>query len=323
MIRRLVGVCLCAAVIAGGGRQVPAATIDGIAATVNGEVITLLELEKAGQPLVEERLGTALKRERSKVKREVLLQVLDGLVLQELQKQRARELGLQVGDQEVTEAIGQIRERNALTEEMIERALEEQGIGMEEYREQISEQVLFSKLMQQEVRTRVAVTGEEVEAYYEEHKEDYFRQEKIRVRHLLVKVAAGENDESVQEARRKALDILEDYRGGADFADLVRKYSPETAAGDDAVSGWLERGEFLQELEEVAFSLPEGSVSEPIRSRAGFHLIQVVEKEEASYLSLAAVSDSIEQKLMQEKMERDYKKWLQELREESLVEILY
>ena len=323
MIRHLIFPCLCAAVIAGGALQSPAATIDGIAATVNSEVITLLDLEKAGQPLVERQLSTALKRERAKVKREVLLTVLDGLVLQALQKQRARELGLQVSDQEVIEAIGQIRERNTLTEEMMERALQEQGITMEEYREQISEQVLFSKLMQQEVRTRVAVTGEELEAYYEEHKEDYFRQEKIRVRHLLVKVAAEDDGESAQEARREALAILEEFGGGADFADLVRKYSPETAAGDDAVSGWLKRGEFLQQLEEVAFALPAGSVSEPIRSRAGFHLIQVVDKEESSYLSLAAVSDSIEQKLMQDKMERDYKKWLQELRDESHVEILY
>lgn len=323
MIRRLVCTCLCAVVIAAGARHSPAATIDGIAATVNGEVITLLDLEKAGQPLVERQLGTALKRERAKVKREVLLTVLDGLILQALQKHRARELGLQVSDQEVTEAIGQIRERNNLTEEMMERALQEQGITTEEYREQISEQVLFSKLMQQEVRTRVAVTGEELEAYYEEHREDYFRPEKIRVRHLLVKMGGEEDGESLQEAKREALDILEEFRGGADFADLVRKFSPETAGGEDATSGWLKRGEFLQELEEVAFALPAGSVSEPIRSRAGFHLIQVVEKEEASYLSLAAVSDSVEQKLMQDKMERGYEKWLQELRDESHVEILY
>ena len=323
MIRRLTCSCLCAAVIACGAGPSSAATIDGIAATVNGEVITLLDLEKAGQPLVERQLSTAVKRERAKVKREVLLSVLDGLILQELQKQRARELGLQVSDQELTEAIAQIRERNALTEEMMGRALKEQGITMEEYREQVSEQVLFSKLMQQEVRTRVAVTGEELEAYYDEHKEDYFRPESIRVRHLLVKAAAGESEESLQEARGKALEILDEFRGGADFAELVRRHSPETAAGDDAVSGWLQRGEFLQELEEVAFSLPAGSVSEPIRSQVGFHLIQVVEKDEASYLSLAAVSESIEQKLMEGKMEQNYKKWLQELREDSHVQILY
>ncbi|MFC1657604.1 peptidylprolyl isomerase [Candidatus Moduliflexota bacterium] len=299
-----------------------AATVDGIAATVNGEVITLLDLEKTGRPLVEQQMRTALKRERGKLKRETLLTVLEGLVLQKLQLQRAKELGLGVSDQEVEEAIARIMEGNSLTVDMLERAIEKEGLTMEKYREQISEQILFSKLMQQEVRTRVAVTSEETEAYYDEHREEYFRPEQIRVRHILIQ-AEGEGEEALQETRRRALVILEEFREGADFSDLVMQYSPMTASGDETVSGWLKRGEFLQELEEVAFSLPAGSVSDPIRSKVGFHIIQVVEKEEDSYLSLEAVSDSIRQKLLGEKMERDYKSWLDELRAESHVEILY
>jgi len=299
-----------------------AATVDGIAATVNGEVITLLDLEKAGRSRVEEQMRTALKRERGKLKRETLLIVLEGLILQKLQLQRAGELGLSVSDQEVEEAIARIMEGNSLTGDMLERALEKEGLTMEEYREQISEQILFSKLMQQEVRTRVAVTSGETEAYYDKHREEYFRPEQIRVRHILVQ-AEGEDEEALQETRRKALVILEEFREGADFSALVMQYSPVTATGDETVSGWLKRGEFLQELEGVAFSLPAGSVSDPIRSKAGFHIIQVVEKEESSYLSLEAVSDSIRQKLLGEKMERDYKNWLGDLRTESHVEILY
>ncbi len=322
MKQRLPGAVIIFALLTAVISPAEAVTVDGIAATVNGEVITLLDLEKAGRPLVEQQMRTALKRERGKIKREALLTVLEGLVLQKLQRQRAKELGLRVSDEEVTEAIARIMEGNSLTGDMLERAIEKEGLTMEKYREQISEQILFSKLMQQEVRTRVAVTSEETETYYDEHREEYFRPEQIRVRHILVQ-AEGEDEEAIQETRHKARVILEEFRDGADFSALVMQYSPVTASGSETVSGWLKRGEFLQELEEVAFSLPAGSVSDPIRSKVGFHIIQVVEKEEESYLSLEAVSDGIRQKLLGEKMEKDYKTWLDDLRNESHVEILY
>jgi peptidyl-prolyl cis-trans isomerase SurA len=303
--------------------EAAAATIDGIAATVNGEIITVLELEKAGKPLVEKSLLNVPKREREKVKREALSSILDKLILREIQLQRARELGLRVSEQELEAAIANIMKQGSLTEEMLARALEAEGLTEEEYREQISDQILFSKLMQREVRARVAVTQEELEAYYREHEEEYFQPERIKVRHLLVMVRENAGAEETQEARRKALDILDEYRAGADFADLVLKYSPVTVSDGDTVSGWLKRGEFLRELEEVAFSLPVGKVSEPIRSQAGFHLIQVVERQKATYLSLETMTDSITETLSREKMQKDYKDWLKELREEALVDVLY
>lgn len=312
----IASICIAAtALFAAGGSAV---TIDGIAATVNGKVITILELEKAGKRLLDQRLPMVEKRERGKIRREVLTGLLDQLVLQSLQRQRAASIGIAVSELEIDRAIGTIMASNSLDEEMLGRALEEQGLSREEYRLEISDQILFSKLMQREVREKVAVTDEEIAAYYELNKEDYFQPERIRVRHLLVR-----NDGSVQESRRRALEILNEFRAGTPFDNLVRKHSPETVVGEETVSGWLVRGEFLAELEEVAFSLPQGQVSEPIRSQAGFHLIQVVEKEDGGHLSIAAVADSIRETLGRKEMESDYKAWLENLRQESQVDIRY
>jgi len=313
---------LAAPLTPGAGAAEPV-TIDGIAAIVNGEVITLLELEKAGKPLVDKKLLTALKRERAKVKREVLTSVLDRLILRTIQRQRADQIGVRVGDKEVDDAIGKIMETNALTEDMLDRALAEEGLTREEYRRDIADQVLFTKLMQREIKERITVTPEEIEAYYEAHKEEYFQPERIRVRHILVKSGEETGEEGAQEARKEALEILEEFRAGADFADLVRRHSPETSAEGQTVSAWLRRGEFLAELEEVAFTLPVNRVSEPIRSQAGFHLIQVVARQNESYLSLGAVADTIEETLSRQKMEANYQVWLTELRDEAQVDILY
>ena len=300
-----------------------AATVDGVAASVNGEIITILELEKAAQPLVEKRLLTVSERERAKVKREILTDVLDKLVLRQIQKQRAEATGIRIDEAELNATIANIMEQGALTEEMLARALEEEGLTREEYREQISDQILFSKLMQREIRARVAVTHEELEKYYKEHEEEYYQPEQIRVRHILIMVGGGPGAHEVQEARRKALDILVKYREGADFSDLVKEYSPATTTEGETISGWLKRGEFLKELEEVAFSLPEGKVSEPIRSQAGFHLIQVAERRNAAYLSLETMTDSITEIITRQKMEKDYQQWLTDLKEEAQVDILF
>lgn len=310
-------ICIAAPALFAAGST--AVTIDGIAATVNGKVITILELEKAGKPLLDQRLPTVEKRERDTIKREVLTGLLDQLILQSLQRQRAASIGMGVSEPEVDRAIGQIMATNALDEDMLGRALEEQGLSREEYRQQISDQILFSKLMQREVREKVTVTDEEIAAYYEENKKEYFRPERIRVRHLLVRSDA----DGVQESRRRALSILDEFRAGTAFDDLVRRHSPETVVGEETVSGWLIRGEFLAELDEVAFSLPQGQVSEPIRSQAGFHLIQVVEKEEGGHLSVAAVTDAIRDTLGRREMEADYKAWLENLRQESQIDIRY
>ncbi len=317
---------LALAVIVGltaASRPAAAAVIDGIAATVNGEVITLLDLEKAGKIRVEQELRTTLKRERAKAKRDVLRSVLDQLILRTLQTQRAAELRLAVSEKEVGTAIENIMKGNSLTEEMLVRALTEQGITMEAYREQISEQILFSKLMQQEIRARITVTPEEIESYYRDHEQDYFKPERIRVRHLLIKVGQEAGAEELQAAREKIDGILVQFQGGEDFVDLIRTHSPGTIQGDESLSGWLKHGEFLKELEDVAFSLPVGEVSDPIQSQAGFHLLQVAEKEEASQLAMETVGDSIKEKLLREKMKVDHGEWLREMRENAQVEILY
>lgn len=304
-------------------RPAAAVVIDGIAATVNGEVITLLDLEKAGKPQVDKELSTTLKRERARAKRDILTSVLDQLIVRTLQIQRAAELRLSVSEAEVSTAIENIMRGNSLTEDMLTRALTEQGLTMEAYRAQISEQILFSKLMQQEIRARIAVTPEEIEAYYQDHEQDYHRPERIRVRHLLVKVGTEAGEDEFQAAREEINDILAQSREGQNFIDLIRTYSPQTMQGEESLSGWLKRGEFLKELEDVAFSLPVGEVSDPIRSQAGFHLLQVAEKEEASQLAVETVSDSIKESLLREKMKLDHGEWLREMRENAQVEIHY
>lgn len=298
-----------------------AVVVDGIAAVVNGDIITLLELERAGRAVPDPRLRTAAPA--GPERREALRPVLDQLVLERLQAQRARQLGIQVSEQEVDAAIAGLREENRLTEEMLDRLLQERGMTREDYRREMRGQLLLQKLVRQEIGSRTTVSDAEIEAYFAEHAGEWRRPEKIRMRHLLVPLPAEAAPIEVEEARAKAAALRARVAAGADFADLVRAETPGAEPGIDPVSGEIARGELFPALEEAAFGLPVGGVSEPVRGPAGFHLVQVADRTPALEPSLAEMRDGIEQKIIDRKARERFGAWLKQLRESALVEIRY
>jgi peptidyl-prolyl cis-trans isomerase SurA len=300
-----------------------AVVVDGIAAVVNGEVITLLELEKAGRLALEEQLRTAPATEQERLRREVLSAVLNQLVLVRIQSQRARQAGVQVSPSEVDTAILNIREDNRMSEEVLARLLQERGMTQEEYRSDIEDQIRLSKLVQREIRAKVTATEEEISSWFNEHRLDWYRPEKIRIRHLLISLPKGASADEVEAARARATALLDRVKAGTDFATLVRAETPGAAADEDPVSGELARGELFPALETSAFALPVGGVSEPVQSPAGFHLVQVAEKTPAYEPSLEDVRASIEQKITERKSRERYDAWLKQLRADAIVEIRY
>jgi peptidyl-prolyl cis-trans isomerase SurA len=300
-----------------------AVVVDGVAAVVNGEVITRFELEKAGRAALEERLRTAPASEHERLRREVLVAVLDQLILTRIQAQRARQLGIQVSAAEVDAAIAAIREENRMSEELLARLLGERGMTEEEYRREIEDQIRLSRLVQRDVRAKVTATDEEIASWFAEHRRDWQRPEKIRIRHLLVPMPAAASADQVEDARAKANALYLRARAGEDFAALARAETPGAAADADPVSGEIARGELFPALEATAFALPVGGVGEPVQSSAGFHLVQVVARTPAYEPSLDEVRASIEQKIGDRKARERFDGWLKQLRAEAVIEIRF
>jgi len=300
-----------------------AVVVDGIAAVVNGEVITLLELQKAGRPAVEERLRTAPAAEQERLRHEVLATVLEQLILVRIQSQRARQTGIQVTPAEIDAAIENIRQDNRMSEELLARVLREQGMTWDEYRRDIEDQIRLSKLVQREIRSKVTATDEEIAAWFKEHRQEWYRPEKIRIRHLLIPLPTEASADEIEAARARANALLEQSKSGTDFAALVRAETPGAAADADSVSGEMARGELFPALEAAAFSLPVGGVSEPVQSPAGFHLVQVAEKTPAYEPKLEDVRSNIERKISERKTRERYDAWVKQIRSEAIIEIRY
>ena len=314
------GLCLILALAAS---PAAAVVIDGIAAVVNGEIITLLELEKAGRLPLEERLRAVPAAEQEQLRREVLTAVLDQLVLLRIQTQHGSQLGIQITPAEIDTAITNIREDNRMSEEVLARLLQERGMTQEEYRRDIEAQIRLSKLVQREIRSKITVTDAEIGAWFIEHRKEWSRPEKIRIRHLLVPLPAEATAEEIETARTRANDLSGQVKGGTDFAVLVRAETPGAKSDADLVSGEMARGELFPALEAAAFALPVGGVSAPVQSPAGFHLVQVVEKTPAYEPGIEEVRASIEQKIAERKTRDRFDSWLKKLRSEAIVEIRY
>jgi peptidyl-prolyl cis-trans isomerase D len=157
------------------------------------------------------------------------------------------------------------------------------------------------------LESEVKVTQQELQSYYDQHRDEYRVPEQVNVRHILIKTplpgADGKVDQKgVEEARKKAQDILKQLKAGGNFADLAKKYSEDTASAKDGGSlGWIQRGRTVPEFEKVAFSLLKGQTSDLVQSSYGFHIIQVEDKQDAHLKTLDEVKAQIEPILKQQK----------------------
>jgi peptidyl-prolyl cis-trans isomerase D len=154
------------------------------------------------------------------------------------------------------------------------------------------------------------VTDQDLQAYYDQHRDEYRLPEQVKVTHILVKTplpgADGKIDEKgVEAARKKAEDVLKQVKAGGDFAKLATQYSDDPgSAKNGGELGWIGRGRTVPEFEKAAFSLPKGQTSGLVKSSYGFHIIHVEDKQDAHVKTLAEVKSEIEAKVKAEKATR-------------------
>jgi len=157
---------------------------------------------------------------------------------------------------------------------------------------------------------QVQVTPEELQSYYDQHKDSYRVPEEVKVAHILIKTPAagadGKVDEKgLEEARKKAEDVLKQLKGGAKLEDLAKKYSDDPgSAKQGGELGWIGRGRTVPEFEKAAFSLGKGQTSDLVKSSYGFHIIRTEDKHEPHLKTLDEVKAEIEPLIRQQKAAR-------------------
>lgn len=300
---------------------VQAAVADRIVAIVNNEVITLSELNKAFEPFRQKFETSYQGSDREQARNETMLVLLNRMIDSLLMEQEARKTGIDVRDNEVTDAITDIQKRRNISPSDFQKVLEREGLTQDAFRKDIREQIMRMKLIRRDIKSRVAVTDEEIGEYYSKHRQDYEGKECVRIKQILLMLPKEENLEIKEKIRANAEEIHKRLLNGESFNQLCAKYSegPEAAHGGDV--GFIERGIIHTEVEDVAFSLPINHISGVIESSVGFHIIQVIDRRGAGLKAVESVREEIREKIDQEKMEKKYGEWLEELRKKSHIEI--
>ena len=300
-----------------------AAVADRIVAIVNNEIITLSDVNRAFAPFEEkfEQSYQGPERDKEKAREETRTMLLNRMIDNLLMEQESRKTGIAVRNEEVEAAIQDIQKKRNISSDEFSKILQRDGMTMDALRKDMRNHMTRMKLVQRDIKSRVAVTDEEIGEYYRKHREDYEGKEAVRVRQILLPLPKGADPAGKARLRANAEQIRKRLLDGEPFVQLSAAYSQGPAATEGGDIGYIEKGMILPEVEAVAFSLPVNQVSPIIESPVGFHIILVVDRRGAGLKSIESVREEIREKIDQEKMEKKYGEWLEELRKKSHIEI--
>ena len=166
--------------------------------------------------------------------------------------------------------------------------------------------VRYSLLDSAKIEAQAPISRADLQAYYDQHRDEYRVPDQVNVRHILIKTTQGPDGKadpkSVEEARKKADDVLKQLKAGAKFEDLAKKYSDDPGSAKNGGGlGWIGKGRTVPEFEKAAFALPKGGTSDLVQSSFGFHIIHVDDRQDAHLKTLDEVKDQIEPIIKQQK----------------------
>jgi peptidyl-prolyl cis-trans isomerase SurA len=248
--------------------------LDRVVAIVNDGVVLNSDLDAEVAAVAERLHEQKLELPAQNVLRQ---QVLERLVLQEIQVQRANKAGVKVSDESVNKALEDIAKRNGMTLTQLPDALTKQGIDYPTYREEIRREIMLQLLRQRDVLQHISVTPREIDQFLEKQAKTPSAQNEYNVSHILIAVGQEATQAQLDAAAKRANDVYERAKGGEDFAKLAVAYSNSQTAFDGGALGWRKGSELPTFLTDVIAKLKPGEVSEPLRTPTGFHIIRLNE----------------------------------------------
>ncbi len=292
--------------------------LDRVVASVNDEAITLSEIQEEGQPVIRKIVQDFVGEERNRRVDDAEQRLLKDLIDRRLLYQVAKKEGMLPSTAEVQGALEELKRNNNAPDDAQFRALlKAEGLTMEQVRRTIGERLAIGRLLARQIRSSILLSEDEITKYYESHQDKFRRVPEAEIHHALFPVGPDQDEASV---RRRVDEALAKIRAGADFVATAKEYSDDPfGSGADLLT--VRRGELAPEIEAVAFGLPAGAVSEPIRTPAGFHLIKIERVRAEPVAPLADVRDAIREEIFQEKFDAKRKDYVASLRAKASIQV--
>jgi peptidyl-prolyl cis-trans isomerase SurA len=302
---------------------VAAEIVDRVVAVVNDDVITFSDLSREGASLFRritqqappEQVNATLLQARQ----EMLSSLIDKLIVE----QRAAKLNITVSEAELDEAINRVLARNRISREKFLQDLERMGSTEQNYRNSLRVQILQSKLVGQEIRSKVVITEEKIKEYYEKNYTEKLTADSYHI--LQMGFSWKEETPAAKaEALAKAEEARRLVQGGEDFRSVARKMSDLPSAADGGDIGVFKKEELSPAMKRNVLALAPGQLSPLVETPTGYQLFRLLSNQGdiRAQQPLDAVHDEIRDLLYQQAMEAQYGKWVKELRDEAYIKTM-
>ncbi|PHS74403.1 MAG: molecular chaperone SurA [Porticoccus sp.] len=249
--------------------------LDHIVAVVDDDVVMASELEKRVADIY-----ARLKNSETEIPEESVLvpQVLERLILERLQLNRAQRMGIRISDEEVTQAMERMAEsREQTVAQMIEDA-RQSGIDLTSLRQQLRNEITINRVQESAVNRRIYISEQEVNNFLASEEGQQWSSPDVNLGHILLPLSSGASREDVAEVEQKVRKLYEELQNGADFKSLAIANSGAQDALQGGDLGWRKTTQLPSIFVSAVDKLSPGEVSMPIRSDAGYHLLKLYDR---------------------------------------------
>jgi peptidyl-prolyl cis-trans isomerase SurA len=263
------------ALLLGTAAQAAVQQLDSVAAIVDNDVIMKSQVDQR----VHEVQQTIAKRGSGVPPAEALQQqVLERLILENLQLQMGDRAGIRISDEELNQAIGTIAERNNMSVEQFRAALAHDGLSFEQAREQVRREMIISRVRQRRVAERVQVSEQEVKNFLASGQGKAQLSEEFHLANILIATPDSASSDQIQAAARKAQDLYNKLKQGADFSQAAIASSASESALEGGDMGWRKAAQLPPPFGDMLGTMPVGDVTPPARTPGGFIILKLLEK---------------------------------------------
>jgi len=280
---------------------------DRIVAVVNTEIIALSELE---EEIAEVKLQAKQRfsgAELDQRLRQIDYMGLNRMIERKLQLQIAKRRGIKISDEELQDAVARLRRVGETPNENDPREMA-----------LIRDQLTSMRLVNQQIRSGLLVSDEEVLRFYQQHKDRFMLPSEVRISQILIALGPGSELLAVRERAQQVFVLL---KKGERFEELAARYSdgPEGRRGGSL--GYIRPGDMLPQIQKAIEQMDKGAVTDPIASPVGMHIIRVDDRKPPQFRPYEEVSEDIRNVVYQLKSEEAYLEWIKDQKDHNYIEI--